>query len=159
MTNPNTGKVPLTVYVDPPPDGKEWHEKWLYNALDPEINQYVVHVEWRLRPVVSATVMVEMTREDAEVIADRFQRGHYTNAAESRMAEAFTVALARKPCGRKDWHTAHDDCNGRLPNRKPCPVMVCGLRQTACYSDEPDRCLDRRPCKHKDGEGHGGGHE
>ena len=173
----HTGKVPLTVYVDPPPKGREWHEKWLYNALDPEINQYVVHVEWRLRPIVSATVTLEgIPRRDAELIV-KYWANESADDINSRLAASARAALARKPellCGKLFADCAclygtsceHDrNCTRPLGHKephaevKPCPVMVCGLRQTACYSDEPDRCLDRRPCKHKDGEGHGGGHE
>ena len=131
----HTGKVPLTVYVDPPPKGREWHEKWLYNALDPEINQYVVHVEWRLRPIVSATVTLEgIPRRDAELIV-KYWANESADDINSRLAASARAALARKPC----------------------PVMVHPLADGRIFecttADDPYR----RPCKLS--EGHGGEHE
>ena len=174
--------VDVTVKLKRPPDGMEWK----VSEFIPQREYYagkLVTIEAVLRPIVPATVMVEMPREDAEYCAGLSlygSRGVPDNGgAESHdaMILACRAALARKPeplCGKLFADCAcvhgiscqHDrNCTRPLGHKephaevKPCPVMVCGLRQTACYSDEPDRCLDRRPCKHKDGEGHGGGHE
>ena len=54
MTNPNPGKVPLTVYVDPPPEGMEWYEHWYRNAGQGE--DAVALRQFKLRPIVPATV-------------------------------------------------------------------------------------------------------
>ena len=168
MTNPNTGKVPLTVWVDPPPEGQEWYQEsrgWI-------VGEFLVH--FVLRPIVPATVMVENLRADVEFYAQCQMIGTMENPANNpldRHIAACRAALARKPealcrdCQYpEEAHSAGDRarldfnvCRRFTLERKPCPVMVCGLRQTACYSDEPDRCLDRRPCKLA--EGHGGEHE
>ena len=154
----HTGKVPLTVWVDPPPEGKERHAIFQGFMADGAESWMLV-----LRPIMPATVMVEMTREDAEYHAS-WTGG--SNIAILRLAVSARAALARKPYPQFD-PAKHVDptlgpdevrLDGKVYKLKlPCPVMVCGLRQTACYSDEPERCLDRRPCKHS--EGHGGEHE
>ena len=141
MTNPNTGKVPLTVPVTvnlpKPPEGMEWQIR----EPVPQREYYagkMVNIEAVLRPIQPATVMVEMLRDDAGWVESQCRPSDFGQAVSdraTRVANTMRAALARKPC----------------------PVMVCGLRQTACYSEEPDRCLDRRPCKHS--EGHGGEHE
>ena len=133
--------VDVTVKLKRPPEGMEWQIR----EPVPQREYYagkMVNIEAVLRPIQPATVMVEMTREDAERRAgscDRhdqhFQFCRTDKHIECRESASVRAALARKPC----------------------PVMVCGLRQTACYSEEPDRCLDRRPCKLI--EGHGGEHE
>ena len=126
-----------------------------------------------LRPIVPATVMVEMTRKDVEY----FSRLDYSSGEYQRLSIAARAALARKPeplCGKLfadctcvyGTSCEHDrNCTRLLghewphADRKPCPVMVCGtFSATVCHNaEEPQRCLNRRPCKHD--EGHGGEHE
>ena len=178
MPNPNPGKVPLTVPVTVNlPEGYELADTKMRPShvgewyLDNSIGgarrrvgeEHPNAMRVILRPIVSATVMVEMTREDAEYHAS-WTGG--SNIAILRLAVSARAALARKPYPQFD-PAKHVDptlgpdevrLDGKVYKLKlPCPVMVCGLRQTACYSDEPERCLDRRPCKHS--EGHGGEHE
>ena len=137
MTNPNTGKVPLTVYLPVPPEGMEWQIR----EPVPQREYYagkMVNIEAVLRPIVPATVMVEMTvpRSTAEYYATNFDHPEpETHLAE--MVDAARAAIARRPC----------------------PVMVCALyggKSRDCWRKDTH---DQRPCKHKDGEGHGGEHE
>ena len=137
MTNPNTGKVPLTIWVDPPPKGMEWK----VSEFIPQREYYagkMVTIEAVLRPIQPATVMVEMTREDAEWI--KRNDGSMTTHHRNGLVAAIAAALARKP------------------DAKPCPVMVhlpiSGSRFAVCIN-EYDKT--RRPCKLA--EGHGGEHE
>ena len=137
MTNPNTGKVPLTVYLPATKEGEEWVQTGEGNMGWP--NKYQVHFE--LRPIVPATVMVEMLRDDAGWVESQCRPSDLGQAVSDRavrVANTMRAALARKPC----------------------PVMVHRL-------DEVDKslwgrcdslgCPDRRPCKLE--AGHGGEHE
>ena len=87
------------------------------------------------------------------------------------------AALARKPeplcrdCGYPEQaHATGEEgpLDGNVCRRftlwgKPCPVMVCRINGLLFYGTCGNQLycthLDRRPCKHKDGEGHGGEHE
>ena len=165
MTNPNTGKVPLTVWVDPPSNGVEWIS--VLERLDSEDKMVVV---FRRRPIAPATVMVEMEPRDAEFLAELM---YATTPQSQRIKAAARTALARKreplcrnckypeeahPLGdraRESWNV----CSRFEPDRKPCPVMVC-----INLSSQFVKCHDggashpgRRPCKLE--AGHGGEHE
>ena len=141
MTNPNTGKVPLTVYLPQPPEGMEWQIR----EPVPQREYYagkMVNIEAVLRPIVSATVMVEMPRDIVEGMVASAEELELDRSPGDRMIAAFRAALARKP------------------DAKPCPVMVhlliSGSRFAACI-DESDKT--RRPCKlteghEKDGSAH-----
>ena len=143
MTNPNTGKVPLTVNLPKPPEGMKWHLTETEFTTD-----HSGQIHFFLRPIVSATVMVEMTVPDAEmwVKAGMALEPFGPEVPLMRLAKSASAALARKPC----------------------PVMVCPDSEglfTLCEAsqrfcrDDHINYRDRRPCKHKDGEGHGGEHE
>ena len=170
MTNPNTGKVPLTVYVDPPPEGMEWFTSHTDTYQE---GRYKV-AGFQLRPIVPATVMVEMTREDWEDIFSNIPLCH--DSSESRLRDSIFAALARKPYPQFD-HVKHVDptlapdeikVDGEVYKLKlPCPVMVCRMngltlfvicnKYEECSTEWPGEHRDRRPCKLS--EGHGGEHE
>ena len=165
MTNPNTGKVSMTVWVDPPPEGQEWYQEsrgWI-------VGEFLVH--FVLRPIVPATVMVENLRADVEFYAQCQMIGTMENPANNpldRHIAACRAALARKPlcrdCGYPEQaHATGEEgpldgnvCRRFTLERKPCPVMVCPMgREINGY-----HCCDRevrRRCKHE--AGHGGAHE
>ena len=176
MTDPNTGKVPLTVWVDPPPVGMRWER------LDESPPGDLISVDFALRPIVPATVMVTLPGDLAERVRalklttfpsdDEMQlRGAImmglanARAALARkwVCDSFvctedyehgcrTIAHSRKVCDLVDSGRHHTD-------RKPCPVMVHPWGTTKALLCEDPTDPDRRPCKHKDGEGHGGEHE
>ena len=159
MTNPNTGKVPLTVYLPATKEGEEWHQMFV------TVDEKVAAVSWELRPIVPATVTLEgILREDAEFLKNLYNRiptyPFQDNAF--RVAAAARAALARKPespcryCGRAEQQHDSNICTGYEARSKPCPVMVC--RKT---DDSFGECIDasvrgcrsqiRRPCKHYEG--------
>ena len=150
MTNPDPkpGQVLLTVWVDPPPEGMEWK----VSEFIPQREYYagkMVTLEAVLRPIVPATVMVEMTREDAKDHAKRCDR-HGADLRECnllfkecRLAAAARAALARKPCSVMVCRTSGD-------------FAECGWASIARGGDVGNH-TDRRPCKLA--EGHGGGYE
>ena len=114
MTNPNTGKVPLTVPVTvnlPAHEGKEWIQ--VFDVAD----DHVAAVSWELRPIVSATVMVEMTREDAEEWANHVVGSRLIENVRS----AVRAALARKPCPVMVTVTPNPKHYGIWPSR-PCKL-------------------------------------
>ena len=176
MTNPNTGKVPLTVYVDPPPEGMAWKQDARFATGDE-----VLMVGLRSRPIVPATVMVEIRGELAErVRATKLITLPSDDELELRGAIMMGLAnaraaLARKPellCGKLfadctcvyGTSCEHDrNCTrplgheGPHADRKPCPVMVCALyggKSKDCWRKDTH---EQRPCKLS--EGHGGAHE
>ena len=136
--------VDVTVKLPRPPAGKEWHHAPLRWPNDPDWMQYdeaSTTIVWKLRPIVSATVMVEMSRDDARRSAERCSIHDFnleecdTNNLRCRLATAARAALARRPC----------------------PVMVCALyggKSKDCWRKDTH---EQRPCKLS--EGHGGGHE
>ena len=135
----HTGKVPLTVWVDPPPEGKERHAIFQGFMADGAESWMLV-----LRPIMPATVMVEMTREDAEKRAAFCSNHEYRDCIDPLFLVCRERAAARAALARK-----------------PCPAMVClgALSESylVCSGDNRKEHIDRRPCKHY--EGHGGEHE
>ena len=174
------GKVPLTVWVDPPPEGMAWKQDARFATGDE-----VLMVGLRARPIVPATVMVEMLRDDAGWVESQCRPSDLGQAVSDRavrVANTMRAALARKPeaesrCGYmysfhgNDWHSNSllcqrygcTPCTRPLGHKephaevKPCPVMVCALhggKSKDCWRKDTH---DQRPCKHY--EGHGGEHE
>ena len=183
MTNPNTGKVSMTVWVDPPPEGMAWKQDARFATGDE-----VLMVGLRARPIVPATVMVTLPGDLAERVR-ALKLTTFPSDDEMQLRGAIMMglanaraALARKPdsrCGymyspsSDDWHSNCPDCRGSGCTRcveslghvgphaevKPCPVMVCTWPSSGTTECRNPDCHIRRPCKHKGGEGHGGEHE
>ena len=181
MTNPNTGKVSMTVWVDPPPEGMAWKQDARFATGDE-----VLMVGLRARPIVPATVMVTLPGDLAERVR-ALKLTTFPSDDEMQLRGAIMMglanaraALARKPdsrCGymyspsSDDWHSNCPDCRGSGCTRcveslghvgphaevKPCPVMVYENTNSHLCGDPNDCHLYRRPCKLA--QGHGGEHE
>ena len=148
---------------------------WMADALRESKNAAYWRAKYEAtQPAVPATVMVEMAR----TLADRIVANKDANYNE--LVWAVRAAIVRRwvcdsfVCTEDYEHgcrtIAHNrkvcdlvDSGHHHMARKPCPVMVCpvslkGTFDQRCYGDH----WDRRPCKHKDGEGHekdGSAHE
>ena len=170
--------VDVTVKLKRPPEGMEWQIR----EPVPQREYYagkMVNIEAVLRPIQPATVMVEMSRDDARRSAERCSIHDFdleecdTNNLRCRTATACRAALARKPYPQFD-PAKHVDptlgpdevrLDGKVYKLKlPCPVMVCQQLQYAEAAPKWRTCPEpnsshayRRPCKHD--EGHGGEHE
>ena len=189
MTNPDT--VPVTVKLPRPPEGMEWYHHPQVNSgyelRDASGKVFAYRAEWNLRPIVSATVMVEMPVEVAERVAVDWPDNPFCVPDAKQIGVAARAALARKPdvCGKwfhsprfVDTESNTNSCDGHcegatrctLPKDhkelqhaapKPCPVMVCNpsgeFFDVCLWWDGQDQHRNRRPCKHY--EGHGGEHE
>ena len=148
-----TDTFDVTVKLKRPPEGMEWQIR----EPVPQREYYagkMVTIEAVLRPIVPATVMVEIRGELAErVRATKLTTLPSDDELELRGAIMMGLAnaraaIARKPdsrCGYmysshgNDWHTNCPDCRGSgctrcikslghedpHADRKPCPVMVC----------------------------------
>ena len=146
--------VDVTVKLPRPPEGMEWHDD-IENTWACDDTHII-----KLRPIVPATVMVEMTRGDARAFENQLW---VEGSLYDRIAFACRAALARKPeppcryCGRGEQQ--HDSNICIRYQAKPCPVKVCWRfnKFTGCDALDNSSCMARRPCKHT--EGHGGEHE
>ena len=129
--------VDVTVKLPVPEVDKQW-------SIKLSGGPFIYRAEFEQAPIVSATVMVEMTRKTAGFIVGRYYGG---GGEMGEIAEEIRAAFARKDA-----------------DRKPCPVMVCHYGGDR---DRPSRqCTDlsgmqhpRRPCKlaeghEKDGSAH-----
>ena len=164
--------VDVTVKLPKPPEGMEWKQDAPVDWSDNR-NRFAgesIGITWALRPIVSATVMVEMPRDIVEGMVDSAKEIELDRSPGDRMIAAFRAALARKPypqfdpAKHVDPTLAPDEIkvDGTVYKlRKPCPVMVCRLsadnRWKQCFVELRRHHDYRRPCKLE--AGHGGEHE
>ena len=127
MTNHNTGKVPLTVYL-PVRANREWVV--IEQGTHETAKETVATITLAARPIGPATVTVKIQRTTAWAFAG--------NAVATREME-------------RELHAA---CHAALA-LKPCPVMVVG-ECDCCPDAESRRQRHRRPCKLTEGHGKDG---